>query len=754
MVFLVLSIILISFVSAESIDVPSGLTAYWNFEGNGNNYLKDVAPSGQGIASDDAVDKDSATISLGRIGESSIELDGDKDYLEIASSEDVAPTDEISISGWFKLKSMGVGSKVITGSYISKRDSYILGPGDDGKISLFIYLENSVGGISSWREIRSEILPEINKWEHWTATYGLDNDGVSYARIYKNGKLAKEVDVFGTIKKENKKLCIGRDCNLIINSVESNDRYFHGFIDDVRIYNRPLTGREVLDVYFNNRCSDPSQVLFSISDSSNAHVSSTDGATIPKYSICYGDVFSDENGNPLKYTGANSKSADGRNTILRTSSSTNAHAEGPLETTNGYENIGFGTMGCEIVASVCQADTVNVLDFSSASNAHVSLPGFSGYTNKLCCATVPIDNTPKLEWWYEDGSTTSLKLATEYMIDKDNPYYFTTGVTNLHLILKANNYAHQEATTEVIEEDILLNPDDRIRVLEKQEISGSGQANFEWTISSTDVSNAGNEDVYSFFAEATLEDGTKVTSEILYAKESDVTNWICLSDRSGVRRTVDGTTETMSTISAILGDNDAKKAEAGIACKGLNANDPRDDCCPNNYYCTTNGCVPNPEGLEECQDYENENDCKADPNNLWRNVPAFVTSVQCNELENLNKCSWIVNNGVERCEYDVQQRKIEGGIIEIAGTCSYYHDEGTECTEGYKTVQVTATETPGLCTAALNECASGPQIIPCGRPAFELPFFEAWQIIIGLIVIMGLYLIMFKNKNLRKFLNK
>ena len=146
MVFLVLSIILISFVSAESIDVPSGLTAYWNFEGNGNNYLKDVAPSGQGIASDDAVDKDSATISLGRIGESSIELDGDKDYLEIASSEDVAPTDEISISGWFKLKSMGVGSKVITGSYISKRDSYILGPGDDGKIS------NTVDGGIRWNE--------------------------------------------------------------------------------------------------------------------------------------------------------------------------------------------------------------------------------------------------------------------------------------------------------------------------------------------------------------------------------------------------------------------------------------------------------------------------------------------------------------------------------------------------------------------------------------------------------------------------
>jgi len=142
MVFLVFLMIIIPFVSADTsplnLDVQGGLVSYWNFNG-GSTYLDDFAPNG--VKADNAIKHGSTTIASGRIGENALKLNGNTDYLEIADSADISPTNGISLGGWFKVDNLGTNGKDITGSYISKRDSYILGPANDGKISLFLYLE-------------------------------------------------------------------------------------------------------------------------------------------------------------------------------------------------------------------------------------------------------------------------------------------------------------------------------------------------------------------------------------------------------------------------------------------------------------------------------------------------------------------------------------------------------------------------------------------------------------------------------------
>jgi len=80
------------------------------------------------------------------------------------------------------------------------------------------------------RAVRTNAPLPINQWTHLATTY----DGANM-RLYVNGVLVSTVAQTGGLSVGNGALKIGG------NSVFSGGEFFHGLIDEVRIYNRALT---------------------------------------------------------------------------------------------------------------------------------------------------------------------------------------------------------------------------------------------------------------------------------------------------------------------------------------------------------------------------------------------------------------------------------------------------------------------------------------------------------------------------------
>ncbi len=90
----------------------------------------------------------------------------------------------------------------------------------------------------AWKNLPSTVKPQAGVWYHVVGTY----DGKTQ-RIYINGKLNNERDDVFTINTNSCPLTIGY-------KVASDNNYFNGVVDDVRIYNRALTPEEVKMLYY------------------------------------------------------------------------------------------------------------------------------------------------------------------------------------------------------------------------------------------------------------------------------------------------------------------------------------------------------------------------------------------------------------------------------------------------------------------------------------------------------------------------
>ena len=84
----------------------------------------------------------------------------------------------------------------------------------------------------------------LNTWQHVAYTY--DQSAVN---IYINGVLNKTLGANGHIMVMDDHVGIGANLDSTGALFINNYRRFNGAIDDVRIYNRALTGTEVTELY-------------------------------------------------------------------------------------------------------------------------------------------------------------------------------------------------------------------------------------------------------------------------------------------------------------------------------------------------------------------------------------------------------------------------------------------------------------------------------------------------------------------------
>ena len=227
-------------------NINDGLTAYWSFDEGSGTTAEDVIGGNDGTLNGDPNWVDG-------ISGKALDFDGSGDYVDVANSPDLNPTDAITITAWFKAESFALGSYAwpsLVAKYTSGVGGYSLSVQkiyeSTPQITASIYLEDlGPGGHITLQEAppTEVVLPNIL---YFTAmTY----NGSEFT-LYR----AKEGDAtpsISAISSGSGKLATSDSHLNIAESPYNPGRYWNGLIDEVRIYNRALTSAEIEYLYQN-----------------------------------------------------------------------------------------------------------------------------------------------------------------------------------------------------------------------------------------------------------------------------------------------------------------------------------------------------------------------------------------------------------------------------------------------------------------------------------------------------------------------
>ena len=168
----------------------------------------------------------------------SLEFDGIDDYVEIPSSASLHITDEVTIFVWIKQRKF---KEVAWGDIVRK----------GGPANYAIYSHQVSGNIisSHYYNINDKWEPEwmvttacfIDEWHH--IAFVLQENLMG--KLYFDGKLV-EIQKFGAKPKPNSEA-------LLIGTEPGLGRFFCGFIDEVRVYNRAFDPKEISQYYNSSR---------------------------------------------------------------------------------------------------------------------------------------------------------------------------------------------------------------------------------------------------------------------------------------------------------------------------------------------------------------------------------------------------------------------------------------------------------------------------------------------------------------------
>lgn len=174
----------------------------------------------------------------------SLQFNGFSDEVALPRRNAYEITDEITVSAWINASQWASGSAL--GSILCKHGwssgerGYVLRCGGNGVLSFTIAGVDPSGINLSWKEASSlSFTPMLtNQWYHAAGVF--DGDSV---KVYINGVLAGFTLFQGTIDTSSGyRPAIGNLCD----SVQFQNRYFTGLIDEVKIYNRALSAAEIM----------------------------------------------------------------------------------------------------------------------------------------------------------------------------------------------------------------------------------------------------------------------------------------------------------------------------------------------------------------------------------------------------------------------------------------------------------------------------------------------------------------------------
>jgi len=215
--------------SLELIIEDMGMVSYWKFDEGGGTTAYDSAGDNDGTVY-------GAQWTIGQLG-GALDFGGAGDYVGCGNDSSLNPTNNFSVSAWFKVDSAClIGTIVCKGdvpAYQSGGAYTILCVPMNGTLGFYVRDSSNAGFGYAVTAV------SVNEWTHVVGTFSDGN-----ISIYKNGVFAAN-GVLGTstINTNNGSLGIGAEGD--------GGTPFNGIIDDVAIHNRALSSEEIQQLYEN-----------------------------------------------------------------------------------------------------------------------------------------------------------------------------------------------------------------------------------------------------------------------------------------------------------------------------------------------------------------------------------------------------------------------------------------------------------------------------------------------------------------------
>ncbi|MBC7085999.1 MAG: type IV pilin [Methanomethylovorans sp.] len=202
--------------------LQKSLVSMWNCDENSGSILHDITGDNDGTIY-------GATWGTG-IKNNSLVFNGKNNYVAIPHSPSLDFTDEISILFWMNCRSV-------------TSTNTIIGKGSYEKNNFYVFVSQREL-IFEWNDSNSYIRTSKmslsnNLWYMIGITF--DNNEV---RFYKNGRFIESEQTNGVkLRPNTNDLWIGRQ------NSSTSDFYYRGRLDEVALYNKALSGKEIMEYY-------------------------------------------------------------------------------------------------------------------------------------------------------------------------------------------------------------------------------------------------------------------------------------------------------------------------------------------------------------------------------------------------------------------------------------------------------------------------------------------------------------------------
>ncbi len=288
-------------VAHWKIDEKTGQYAY-DTSGNGNT---GTVGSTTAAEASDPTWKSAASCHSGAC----LKFDGTDDYVNIADTS-AFKLQQFSISAWFKVSDYSVTRSIFGNVNSSFYYGYYLDVGTDGKI--YFSTSNSTGNLLD--RVISNTIVATGSWYHVIVTLDGSTIKMYVNGVYDNQDSSQQTLVYDTTHYPT----IGRNT---IRTAGGYQRFFSGFIDDVRIYNYARTPAQIAWDY--NRggpvgswsmdsvgvSASPGTALNIYDSSGNANTGVSSGETMNNGTLTGGPTWKDGSnckyGSCLSFDGSN-----------------------------------------------------------------------------------------------------------------------------------------------------------------------------------------------------------------------------------------------------------------------------------------------------------------------------------------------------------------------------------------------------------------------------------------------------------------
>jgi hypothetical protein len=217
---------------------PDGLVSRWPGDGHAN----DVADSNHGTLVGDA------TYAPGMVGQA-FSFDGDGDYVKVPRAANLDVGDQLTIELWMKGDPSNPMDSCCQGLVATDHYEFAIANGAGGSNYGALLRVSGTDGTAITSALEDGGYPlNPGVWYHLAGVY----DG-AHVLLYVNGELVVEPPALtGTIwpMLDNSFLAIGSEDG-VTNQPGGivGERYFHGLIDEVSLYNRALSAEEIQAIY-------------------------------------------------------------------------------------------------------------------------------------------------------------------------------------------------------------------------------------------------------------------------------------------------------------------------------------------------------------------------------------------------------------------------------------------------------------------------------------------------------------------------